>query len=401
MKNLPIVMLKPKEEDRILKGHPWIYDNEIAEISEEYENGEMFVFKNSENMCIGVGYINEKSVITGRLLDILKTPAEVYENYHSVEALLEDKIGKAILKREKIKNTDAIRYIYSEADSLAGLVVDMYGKTAVIQITTLGMDRLKDTIVKIIDEKLKPKNIYEKSISSSREKEGLEKIEKVIKGSIKPVIINENGLQFYVDPAGGSKTGFYLDQRDNREKLKDYVKGRTVLDLFCYTGGFAAHAMHYGAASVKAVDSSVEAAEMTEKNMELNNLKDYCVVRADVFDELKSMHTAAEKYDVIIIDPPPFSRGKTEKKGGLKGYFDLHLKALRLLNKDGVIFTFSCSQNISMAELIQSVKDAARKLKYRVEVLGQLFQAKDHPYSTDIPETFYLKGAVIRIKQLP
>ncbi|MEI7541841.1 MAG: class I SAM-dependent rRNA methyltransferase [bacterium] len=397
MQNLPIIILKPKEEDRILKGHPWVYDNEIAEISEEYENGGMFVFKTSENLCLGVGYMNEKSVITGRLLDVLKTPAEVYDKYSSVEALLEDKISKAILKRDKIKNTDAIRYIYSEADSLAGLVVDMYGKTAVIQITTLGMDKLKDIIVKIIDEKLKPKHIYEKSISSSRIKEGLEKVEKSIKGSIKPVIITENDIQYYVDPAGGSKTGFYLDQRDNREKLKNYVKDKNVLDLFCYTGGFAASALHFGAASVKGVDSSAEAIEMAEKNMELNNLKDYCLVKADVFDELKNLNAAAEKYNVIIIDPPPFSRGKTEKKGGLKGYFDLHLKAMRLLNKDGVIFTFSCSQNISMAELIQSAKDAARKLHHKVELKAQLFQAKDHPYSTQIPETFYLKGAILKI----
>ena len=397
MENLPVVMLKPGEEDRILKGHIWVYDNEIAEISEEYENGELFVFKTSNNKVLGVGYINEQSVITGRLLDVLKTPADVYENYKSIEALLEDKITKAIKKREKIKNTDAIRYIYSESDSLPGLVLDMYGKTAVIQITTLGMDRLKDTIVKIIDEKLKPKNIYEKSISSSREKEGLEKVEQVIKGSIKQVIIEENGLQFYVDPAGGSKTGFYLDQRDNREKLKTFVKDKAVLDLFCYTGGFSAFAKHYGAESVKAVDSSAQAAEMAEKNMELNNLTDFCIVKADVFDELKNMNAAGEKYDVIILDPPPFSRGKTEKKGGMKGYFDLHLKAMRLLNKDGVLFTFSCSQNISMAELIQSAKDAARKLHHKVELKAQMFQAKDHPYSTAIPETFYLKGAVLKV----
>ncbi len=397
MQNLPIVKLKPKEEDRVLKGHPWVYDNEIAEISEEYENGGLFIFKTSEDLCLGVGYLNEQSVITGRLLDVLKKPAETYDNYATIEALLEDKIGKAIKKREKIKNTDAIRYIYSESDSLPGLVLDMYGKTAVIQITTLGMDKLKDTVVKIIEEKLKPKNIYEKSISSSREKEGLEKVEKVIKGSIKPVIIKENGLDFYVDPAGGSKTGFYLDQRDNREKLKAYVEGKDVLDLFCYTGGFAVYALHYGAKSVKLVDSSEQATQMTEKNLEHNNLSEFCVVKSDVFEELKSMNTAGEKYDVIIIDPPPFSRGKTEKKGGLKGYFDLHLKAMRLLNEGGILFTFSCSQNISMAELIQSAKDAARKLHHKVELKSQLFQAKDHPYSTAIPETFYLKGAILKI----
>ncbi len=392
----PEIVLKKGEEERILAGHPWVFDNEIDKISDTYVNGSLFLFKNSEGLYIGLGYVNEKSVISGRLLDILKKPAEKYENYADIENLLKDKIAIAIKKRDKVKNTDAIRYIYSEADSLPGLIVDKYKDTAVIQITTLGMENLKPVIVKIIDEALKPEVIYEKSISQSRQKEGLEKTEGALKGELKPIIITENGVKFEVNPASGSKTGFYLDQRDNRERIKDFVKGKDVLDLFCYTGGFSAYAGKYGAKSIKAIDSSAAALDVAEKNMEMNNLTDFCLVKADVFDEMKRMATAGEKYDVIILDPPPFSKGHAEKAGAIKGFRDLHNKAFKLLNSGGVIFTFSCSQNIPMAELIQSAKDAARKLKFKVEIAGQMFQAKDHPYNTAIPETFYLKGAIIK-----
>jgi 23S rRNA (cytosine1962-C5)-methyltransferase len=397
MKNVAEVMLKKGEENSVLGGHPWVYDNEIDQISEDYENGGIFLFKNSEGLYIGLGYLNEKSVITGRLFDILKKPSETYDNYKDIESLLEERVASAVKKREKIKNTDAIRYIYSESDMLPGLIVDMYADTLVMQITTLGMDKLKDRIVKILDEQLKPAVIYEKSISQSRIKEGLEKVERVIKGEINPVIINENGIKFEVNTVSGSKTGFYLDQRDNRERLKDYVKDKEVLDLFCYTGGFSVYACKSGAKSVKAVDSSAAAINSAAKNMEINGVKNFSLIKADVFDELKEMSGRGERFDVIVLDPPPFSRDKSEKKGGIKGYLDLHIKAIKLLNKNGIIFTFSCSQNISMAELIQSAKDAARKLHHKIEVKAQLFQAKDHPYSTQIPETFYLKGAVIKI----
>jgi 23S rRNA (cytosine1962-C5)-methyltransferase len=396
MKNLPEVILKKGEEDRVIAGHPWIYDNEIDQISDTYENGGLFLFKNSEGLYIGLGYVNEKSVITGRMLDTLKKPAGTYANYPDIESLIIDKIKIAVKKRDKVQNTDAIRYVYSEADSLPGLIVDKYAGTLVVQITTLGIEKLKPVIIKALDDILKPEVIYEKSISQSRSKEGLEKTEGAIKGTIKPIIITENGIKFEVNPVSGSKTGFYLDQRDNREKLKDFVKGKDVLDLFCYTGGFAAYGCKYGAKSVKAVDSSAAAIDAAGRNMEMNGLENYCLIKSDVFDELKAAALKGEKYDVVILDPPPFSKTKEEKAGGIKGYRDLHNKAFKVLNTGGVIFTFSCSHNISMAELIKSAKDAARFMKCRVEIAGQMFQAKDHPYSTQIPETFYLKGAIIR-----
>jgi 23S rRNA (cytosine1962-C5)-methyltransferase len=395
MNNLPIVILKPNEQDRVLAGHPWIFDNEISKIPSEFENGGIVMVKTWEGLAIGPAYINTKSRITVRMLDINKKPEAIYAKYIDIKALLEEKITAALKRRGKITNSDAMRLIYSEADSLPGLIVDLYKNTAVIQISTLGIDKLKDMIFEILDKNINPKIIYEKSLSPLRQKEGLEQVQGIIKpadGELKAVTITENGLKFKVDIAAGSKTGFYLDQRDNRQRLEKYVKGKHVLDAFCYTGAFSVYAAHFGAESVTGTDSSEQALEMAEKNVKLNKLKHCKFIKADVFDAIRAID---EKYGVIILDPPAFSKSKEQKEGGLRGYRDLHYYALKLLEKDGILFTFSCSHNVSMAELIQTAKEAAKRLRCRIEVKEQLFQAKDHPYNTNIPESFYLKGVVI------
>ena len=392
---LPEIILKPGEEKRILSGHPWIYDNEISKLPHESENGGLVMVKTWEGLIIGPAYINTKSKITVRMLDINKNPSAVYDRYEDIDELLEDKISAAVKRREKIENSDAKRVIFSESDSLPGLIVDLYKNTAVVQINTLGMDRLREKIIKIIDENIRPKNIYEKSLSPVRQKEGLEPEERLIKpegGELKPVTITENGLKFKVDITGGSKTGFYLDQRDNRARLEKYARGKEVLDAFCYTGAFSVYAAHYGAKSVTGVDSSEDALKAAEKNVKLNKLLNCEFIKGDVFDAIRVIN---QKYGVIILDPPAFSKSKREKQGGLRGYRDLHYYALKLLEKGGVIFSFSCSHNVSMAELIQTAKEAAKDLGCRIEIKEQMFQAKDHPYNTNIPETFYLKGAVI------
>ena len=398
MKSLPEIVLKPGEEQRILSGHPWIFDNEIASFPESFNNGSLAFVKTSGGFFAGMGYANTNSKITVRMLDTLKEPAEIYAGPDSIADLLGAKVMVAIKRREKIKGTNAIRMIFSESDFLPGLIVDMYADTIVVQINTLGMENLKKIIIPILEKSLNPRVIYEKSLSGAREKEGLKRFEGNIKGEAGPVIIEENGLKFEVNPISGSKTGFYLDQRDSRERLKDFCAGEDVFDLFCYTGSFSAFALKFGAKSARGVDSSDAAIMAAGKNMELNSLENYCLIKSDVFDELKRAAAAGEKYGLIILDPPPFSKSGAEKAGGIKGYKDLHRKAFKVLKDNGVLFTFSCSNNISMAELIKSAKDAARNLKMRIEILGQLFQAKDHPYNTAIPETFYLKGAIIRKK---
>lgn len=396
MLNLPSVILKPNEEKRVLDGHPWIYFNEIAGETGA-EDGDLCEVKSSDRKLIGLGYFNSKSKITVRMLDILKQPSgPVYDRYATTGGLLEAKIKTAALKREKITNSDAKRIVFSESDSLPGLIADLYKDTLVVQITTLGMEKLKDSAIEILEKVTGAKHIYEKSLSPARQKEGLEPCERVIKGEPAKITINENGLKFNVDPLKGSKTGFYLDQRDSRMKLEKYVKGKSVLDAFCFSGGFSAYALHYGAESVLGIDSAEEAIEAARANMKLNKLKGSKFICADVFEEMKAMTIKEEKFDVIILDPPPFSKSHREKAGAMRGYRMLHNSALKLLEPGGILFTFSCSQNVSMSELITTAKEAARRLKCRVEMKEQMFQAKDHPYNTNIPETFYLKGAVLK-----
>lgn len=396
MINLPSVILKPGEEKRVLDGHPWIYFNEIAGETGA-EDGDLCEVKSSARKLIGLGYFNSKSKITVRMLDILKQPSgPVYDSYATTRELLEAKIKAAVEKRSKITNSDSKRLVFSESDSLPGLIADLYKDTLVVQITTLGMEKMKDEAVEILSTVTKAENIYEKSLSPARQKEGLELCERVIKGEPEKIVINENGLKFNVDPLKGSKTGFYLDQRDNRMKLEKYVKGKKVLDAFCFSGGFTAYALHYGAETVLGIDSAEEAVEAARANMKLNKLKGSKFKCADVFEEMKAMTSEEEKFDLIILDPPPFSKSHREKAGAMRGYRMLHNSALKLLEPGGILFTFSCSQNVSMSELITTAKEAARRLKCRVEMKEQMFQAKDHPYNTSIPETFYLKGAVLR-----
>lgn len=396
MINLPSVILKSGEEKRVLSGHPWIYFNEIAGETGA-EDGDLCEVRDSFKKLLGLGYFNSKSKITVRMLDILKQPAgPVYDRYPDAAALLGAKIKTAVEKRKKITESDAKRLIFSESDSLPGLIADLYKDTLVVQITTLGMEKLKDTAFEILSVVTGAKNIYEKSLSPARQKEGLEPCERVIKGEPGKIIISENGIKFHVDPLKGSKTGFYLDQRDNRMKLEKYVKGKSVLDAFCFSGGFSAYALHYGAEAVLGIDSAEEAVEAARANMKLNKLKGSKFKCSDVFEEMKALVLKEEKFDVIILDPPPFSKSHREKAGAMRGYRMLHNSALKLLETGGILFTFSCSQNVTMSELITTVKEAARQLKCRVEMKEQMFQAKDHPYNTNIPETFYLKGAVLK-----
>ncbi len=398
MFKIPEITLKKDEEKRILSGHPWIYDNEIEKFPDNFENGGVVLVKNQARHYVGLGYLNKKSKIAARLLEIYtKQPDKA--PVINIEKILEKKTSAALKKREYIKSTNAKRLVFSEADFLPGLIVDLYNNTLVMQITTLGMEKLKENIISMLDSILKPEFIYEKSISPSREKEGLGKIDKLVKpghGKIPQILITENSIKFTVDIEGGSKTGFYLDQRENREKLKNFCEGKKVIDAFCYTGAFSAYALKYGAAQVTGIDVSAEALKTAEENMKLNNLNNYSFIECDVFEKLREFDKSGETFDVIILDPPPFSKAKDERHGAVKGYKDLLLNGFKILNKDGIIFIFSCSQNISREDLMKIAGEAAKDTRTKHEVVGFLNQASDHPYNKNIPETLYLKGIIIK-----
>jgi len=389
------IILKKGKEEKILSGHPWVYDNEIDKIPLECKNGDIVYIASGNLKKIAIGYLNKNSKITIRILEMVKNIKDGFD----LEALLRKKIKTAIKKRENIKNTDAKRLIFSEADFLPGLIVDKYAEMIVVQITTLGMDKIKDIIIKILDEELKPKYIYEKSISEVRLKEGLLKIERMIKPEnlkTPEIVIQENGIKFKVYVDKGSKTGFYLDQRENREKIKNFVNGKSFLDCFCYTGGFSVYALKYGATKSTGIDISEDALKTAKENMEINNLKNFEFIKADVFDELSELQKKKESFDVIVLDPPPFSKTDKEKQNAIKGYEFLHNAAFNLLKKEGILFTFSCSQNITKEDFLKLINKTAAKSRIFIKVIDFLTQAYDHPFIKNIPETFYLKGVIIK-----
>lgn len=393
MISLPVVHLKPFEEKRILKGHPWIYKSEIKSISENAKDGDIVLVRSGSNRKIGIGYINRSSEIIVRMLDIAKQ-----ENYYppiDISKFLMGKIIKAIKKREKIKNTEAIRLIFSEADELPGLIADRYKDVLVLQINTLGMEKLKDEIVKIFLKIKNVKYLYEKNLSQARLKEGLELYQDIIypeNMSIFPFVIKENGLFFKIDLQEGTKTGFYIDQRENREKLYKYVRGKKILDCFCFTGAFSCYALKYKAAEVTGIDISEKAIKLAKENMKINNFANYKFINDNVFDVLRNFVREKKFFDCIILDPPAFSKTRKEKNGALKGYIDLLSNSLKILNPKGVIFIFSCSQNIDYNDIMFCIKKSEMKTRNKVKILEKLRQSQDHPIVKTIPETFYLRG---------
>ncbi len=400
MKFFKDIYLKPFEEKRILKGHPWIYKSEIKSIPENIIDGDIVLVRSGTNEKIGTGYLNRKSEIVIRMLDIAK-PGKKYYPPADITDFIGKKIINAINKRNNIKNTEAKRMIFSEADGLPGLIADYYKDCIVIQINTLGMQKLKEDIIAIILKILKPQIIYEKSISPARKKEGLPPFEGVVYpegGKVKPFIIKENGILFNIDIVTGSKTGFYIDQRENREQLKNYVYDKRVLDCFCYTGGFSCYALKYGARETVGIDSSAGAIKTAQENMKLNNFKNYYFIKDDCFDVLKKFEKEKQKFDVIILDPPAFSKAKKEKKGAIAGYITLISNSLKILSNKGVVFVFSCSQNIDYNDILFCIKKSELLTGNKVKIIEKLRQSKDHPVVNSIPETFYLRGLTI-IKQ--
>ncbi|WP_028951066.1 class I SAM-dependent rRNA methyltransferase [Sulfurihydrogenibium subterraneum] len=384
MKN--IILNKAGIEKVSLK-NPWIYNKEIKSIPLDVKEGDLVRIYSPDIKFLAVGYANPKSKITVRILSFEDKPID--KNFFV------EKINKALEKRKPLKNiTNAYRLIHSEADGLSGLIVDYYDGYLSVQINTAGMERLRDLIVSTLIEELNPKGIYEKSDEKSREKEGLETTEKLIFGGIpKEIEIFEYDAKFLVNLTESQKTGFYLDQRKNRKVVYDYCQeGYKVLDLFSNSGGFGVHCGIKKADFIKFVDISSAAVNQIEKNAKINNLKNYEIVKEDVFDFLKKEVKSGFKYDFIILDPPPFAKTKNEVEGALRGFKYLILNSLKLLNENGCLAVFSCSHHITLQDLIDTTLQACKDTASVLEFKEFLMQDIDHPYIINIPNTFYLKG---------
>ena len=384
------VILKPQKEKPVIQNHPWIFSGAIDRIEGDPQDGDIVDVLNSNGNFLARGYLNRKSQITVRILT--KDKEEINESF------FRKIIISAINYRRNILNPngyDAYRLVQDSADMLPGLIVDKYADYLVVQILTLGMEKRKDTIIKILDEFLNPKGIYERSDSSVREKEGLKPISGLVCGQEPPdlMTIRQNKIKMLVDIKNGQKTGAFLDQRENLEITASYSKDRVVLDCFCYTGGFSVHTAS-GAKAVIGVDMSRKALDIAQKNAEINNVNNVCqFVEEDVF---RFLENCKSKFDLVIMDPPGFAKSESAVMKAARAYKHINMKAMQLLNPDGILVTFSCSHHIDPLLFRKIVFSASVDAGCNVQIMRTLHATPDHPINIAHPEGEYLKGFICR-----
>ena len=405
MESLTTVLLKPGEGDRIVAGHPWIYHGEILRLTAPVADGALVQVKDHRQRLLGVGFFNSKSKINVRIL----APERVEVD----EKIFEERIRAALAVRQKhLPNATSFRVVNAESDFLSGLIVDKYEDVLVVQISALGMDQRKAMIVAALQKIFSPRVIMERSDVSSRKFEGLQESNGVLlesnlqvasggqaKAWTPTVIVNLNGLKFETDLVAGHKTGMYLDQQANYQAVSQFAKGGQVLDCFSFLGGFGLHAARAGAAHVHFLDQSADAIEASKRNAATNNLADKCSFDAiNVFDWLK--HNTVVKpherviprFDLIILDPPSFTRNRASVPDALRGYKEIHLRALKLLKPGGTLASFCCSHHVNAELFLDSLLSAAYDTRHILRRVATYAQSPDHPVIPMIPETEYLKG---------
>lgn len=385
-----IVKLNPNEEENIKKGFPWVYNNEINSFQGEIINGEVVQVNNYEDTFIAYGFLNIHSKLMIRILSLDST--DVID-----KAFFEKRIAYAVDHRKSLQLGTAQRLVFSEADFLPGLIVDQYNDILSVQFLSLGMDRIKNLILEILIEKLKPRGIYERSDTPARIKEGLPIFKGSVYGSFSPrVEVIENGIRFVVDVEKGQKTGYFLDQKLNRDMIKYYVKDKCVLDCFSNVGGFALHACKYGAKHVDACDISSLACDEIMQNAKLNSFTQIQAIKTDVFEYLRKPEIF-NIYDVIILDPPAFTKDKTTVKKAYRGYKEINLQALKIIKKGGYLLTFSCSQHMTPELFMEMLFEAAIDAKRKIQCVDFRIQSPDHPTLLAGKEQLYLKCIVLRV----
>ena len=381
------VYLNKNEEIRILEGHPWIFSNEVNRFEGEIISGSIASIYTYDNRFICLGFFNANSKIMIRVLSLKNEEI----NYDFFKRRIED----AYNYRKDLNILNSCRLIFSEADKLPGLIVDKYGDYLSIQILSLGMEKIKADIIKMLVEVTNVKGIYERSDVTIRQKEGLEEFKGIIYGSFNPIVeIEENGIKMYVDLENGQKTGYFLDQKYNRLNLMNYAKNKTVLDCFSHTGGFALHAAAGGAKSVVAVDISQKAVDDINKNAKLNNFDNVSAVCEDAFSYLRRDENN-NKFDIIVLDPPAFTKSKETVAKAYKGYKDINLQAMKIIKKGGYLFTFSCSQHMQANLFLEMLNDAKLDAKREIQLIDFRIQAPDHPTLLASDEALYLKCAIL------
>ncbi|CDH47407.1 SAM-dependent methyltransferase [Candidatus Contendobacter odensis Run_B_J11] len=385
-----------KDEDRRLRaGHLWVYSNEIdvtATPLRDFQPGQPVEIQASNGKALGTGYINPNVLLCARLVS--RDPAHPL-NF----SLLVHRLNVALSLRQRLYPKPFYRLVYGEGDGLPGLVVDRYGDLCVAQITTAGMDRVKDDILAALQKVLKPAAVLWRNDGAMRELEGLERYVAEASGTVpETVAIEEDGLRFQIAPRTGQKTGWFYDQHDNRARLDRYVRDRRVLDVFSYSGAWGIRAAAHGASEVLCVDSSAAALAQAATNAALNGVADQVQTRqGDAFEVLKALREAREHFDVVIVDPPAFVKRRKDFKEGALAYRRINEMAMQVLERDGLLVSCSCSQLLPRETLVETLLQGSRHLDRTLTVLEQGRQGPDHPVHPAIPETDYLKVVFARV----
>ncbi len=386
--------LKKGTEKRLKQGHAWVYSNEVdTKLSpiKSFDAGEQVVICASNGKELGTAVVSPTSLIFARLIS--RTPTQFLD-----QSLIVHRLKIALSIRQQVFQADCYRLVFGDSDGLPGLVVDRFGDTLVVQISQVGMELMKQDVIDALDKVCRPETIIVKNNGKMREAEGLESYVEFAKGECEEIRLVENGVDFVIPALTGQKTGWFYDHRMNRARMKDYVKGKRVLDLFSYVGGWGIQAAKFGAESVTCVDSSALALEYVTKNASLNGVEDKVdSIAGDVFEICRQLKEQDARFDVVIADPPAFIPRRKDQKAGEQAYQRLNHQAMRLLSKDGILVSASCSMHLGQDALVEVLRKTGRALEKNVQILEQGGQGADHPILPAIPETHYLKAIFARV----
>jgi 23S rRNA (cytosine1962-C5)-methyltransferase len=390
------IILKKTREKSILKHHPWIFSGAIEKISGNPQPGETVIIQAFDGRSLGSGAWSPQSQIAVRMWS--------FDSQEAIdEQFFQRKLHQSILLRQQLltnPDTNALRLVNAESDGLPGLIVDKYTDFLVCQFLAAGSEYWKTTIISLLQELIPAIGIYERSDVGVRQKEGLPPTTGLLSGKEPPqlVEIKENGIRFLVDIKNGNKTGFYLDQRENRKRFAEFARNSEILNCFAYTGGFGIYALAAGAKQVTNIETSADALDLLNQNVMLNGLNPDRTdnIKDDVFQTLRRFRDSRRTFDLIVLDPPKFAESQSQLRKASRGYKDINLLAFKLLRSGGILFTFTCSGQMNAALFQKIVADAALDAGRTVKIIGYLSQAADHPIALNFPEGRYLKGLICR-----
>ncbi|HKG04908.1 MAG TPA: class I SAM-dependent rRNA methyltransferase [Pedobacter sp.] len=392
---IDVILKKGKEKAAMLR-HPWIFSGALDKIKGTPENGEVVAVRSADKEFLAYAYYNDQSRVALRLL-------EWDENTVIDKSWYEQKLKNAITSRAHVlnENTNTCRLVFSEADFLPGLIVDKYADFLSLQILSAGIAAVQEDIISILIHELNPRGIFDKSDAGARKHENLEAEQGLLWGETPPefIEVHENGIKYHINIADGQKSGFYCDQRDNRMILAGYTKEKSVLDCFCYSGGFTLNSLNHGASHVTSVDSSGLAIETLAHNLGLNGFsgQEQTSIQSDVNKQLRIFKEEGQKFDVVVLDPPKYAPSRSALDRAARAYKDLNRLGMLLLEPGGILATFSCSGAVDMETFKQIIAWAALDAGKEVQIIKQFSQPEDHPVRVSFPEGEYLKGLLVRV----